>query len=479
MGAKMPVVFKNEKKKIHAVVSDDFDSPEQDVRRRITLQIQNTKLECVPIRGLQPNRRNAKKHPDRQITLLAENYKIFGFTQPIIIDEDDTILCGHARYFAALKLGLTDLPTIRLSHLSAAEKRALAIADNKLAELGEWDLHILPEELSFLFDSKTDLSFDPRLIGFETVEVDQVLIDEPAAERVDPADQVEPPQPAAAVTTAGDLWLCDQQKVLCGSALEETDYQALMGDERADIVFADAPYNVPNNGHVTGRVGVREFAMARGEMSIHEFTEFLHAFCGNVLRRVVAGAVIYLCMDWRHLRELQAAADPLFGALKNIIVWVKSNAGMGSFYRSQHEMILVYATPGGRAVNNFGLGAKGRYRTNVWKYPGFNAFGRGRDDALAMHPTVKPVALVADALMDCSNRGDTVLDPFGGSGTTMIAAERTGRRARLIEIDPLYCDLIVQRWQAFSGGTALLADTNETFDEVRARRQAGSAVRRV
>jgi hypothetical protein len=238
-----------------------------------------------PIGDLKPNRRNAKKHPDRQITLLVENYKLFGFTQPIIIDEDGMILCGHARYFAALKLGITHLPAIRLSHLSAAEKRALAIADNKLAELGEWDFDILPEELEFLFDSKTDLSFDPRLIGFETVEVDQILMDEPDAERADPADQVEPPDPAAAaITVTGDVWICDQQKVLCGSALDEGDYQALMADERADIVFADAPYNVPNAGHVTSRAGVREFEMARGEMSFDGFTEFLHAFCGNVLR---------------------------------------------------------------------------------------------------------------------------------------------------------------------------------------------------
>jgi len=219
--------------------------------------------------------------------------------------------------------------------------------------------------------------------------------------------------------------------------------------------------------------------MAAGEMTSEAFIAFNRAFCTNLLHCLAAGAVVYLCMDWRHLPELRAAADPVFGALKNHIVWVKSNAGMGSFYRSQHEMLLVYVTPGGRPTNNFGLGGKGRYRTNVWKYPGFNAFGRDRDESLAMHPTVKPVALVKDALLDCSNRGGIVLDPFGGSGTTMIAAESTGRRARLIEIDPLYSDLIVRRWQAFSGKLARLADTNETFDEVSARRaeEAGVAVR--
>jgi DNA modification methylase len=211
--------------------------------------------------------------------------------------------------------------------------------------------------------------------------------------------------------------------------------------------------------------------MAHGEMTSDEFTAFLSIIFKNTLDRMVDGAVGYFCMDWRHLLELRAAADPLFGALKNLIVWVKSNAGMGSFYRSQHELICVYAAPG-RSINNFGLGGKGRHRTNVWKYPGFNSFGRNRDKALAMHPTVKPVAMVADALMDCSNRGGIVLDPFGGSGTTMIAAERTGRRARLMEIDPLYCDVIVQRWQTFTDKVARLAETNETYDEVKARRGA-------
>jgi DNA modification methylase len=473
LGAKMPLTIKT--KKIHAAISDDFD--EKEVPHQLNIRIQHTKLECVPIGEIKPNRRNAKKHPARQILLLVENYKIFGFTQPIIIDEAGMILCGHARYFAASKLGLIHLTAIRLSHLSPAEKRALSIADNKLAELGEWDPDILPEELGFLFDSKTELSFDPRLVGYETVEVDQILTDEPNPAKADPADQFEPLDPAAvAFTTTDDLWVCDSHKVLCASALESADYRRLLGEERADLGFADGPYNVPNAGHVTSRLDVREFAMAAGEMTSEAFIAFNRAFCTNLLNYLAAGAVVYLCMDWRHLPELRAAADPVFGALKNHIVWVKSNAGMGSFYRSQHEMILVYVTPGGRSTNNFGLGGKGRYRTNVWKYPGFNAFGRDRDTALAMHPTVKPVALVKDALLDCSNRGGIVLDPFGGSGTTMIAAECTGRRARLIEIDPLYCDLIVRRWQTFSGKVARLADTNETFDEVSARRTEEASI---
>lgn len=311
------------------------------------------------------------------------------------------------------------------------------------------------------------------------MEIDQILLTEPDSNRADPADQIASQDPAvAAISQKGDLWVCDKHRVLCGDALSDDDYRTLMEGERAEIVFADFPYNVPNEGHVSSRPGVREFAMAAGEMSFEEFTQFLHTACELILNQVLAGTVVYFCMDWRHLRELQAAAGPVFGTLKNLIVWVKTNAGMGSFYRSQHELILVYAAPGQRPINNFGLGSKGRYRTNVWKYPGFNAFGRGRDKALAMHPTVKPTAMVADALLDCSNRGSIVLDPFGGSGTTMIAAERTGRRARLIEIDPLYCDLIVQRWQTFSGKIARLAETNETLDEVKARREDSTTASR-
>ena len=432
-------------------------------------------IEVVPISDIQLNPRNAKKHPERQIAVLQENIEKFGFTNPLLVDEDNKLIAGHARHEAARRAGLQQLPVIRLVHLTAADKRALAIADNKIAELGKWDLEILCEELTFIFDdAAVELKFDPRIIGFETVEVDQIIGgDSPKEDRSDPADVFETPPPETpAVTTMGDIWECDEHRLLCGDATNPESYSALMGRDQAEMVFTDPPYNVPNAGHVTKREDVREFAMAAGEMSPPEFTAFLSTVFGNVFSYMQAGAVGFFCIDWRHLWELWAAANPVFGQTKNLIVWVKHNAGLGSFYRSQHELICVYAAPG-KPINNFGLGAKGRHRTTVWKYPGFNSFGRHRDEALAMHPTVKPVAMVMDALKDCSNRGGIVLDPFGGSGTTMIAAERTKRRARLMEIDPLYCDTIVQRWQKFTGKTARLAETNETFDEVKARRGAG------
>jgi DNA modification methylase len=432
-------------------------------------------IEIIPISNIQLNPRNAKKHPEKQIALLQENIEKFGFTNPLLVDEDSKLIAGHARHEAARRAGLQELPVIRLTHLTAAQKRALAIADNKITELGEWDLDILSEELAFLFDdASVELDFDPRIIGFDTVEVDQILDDGSSKkDRSDPADDFETPPPETpAVTAAGDVWTCGDHRLQCGDATNPESHAALMGRDKAEVVVTDPPYNVPNAGHVTKREGVREFAMAAGEMSPETFTAFLSVVFGNIFNHMQAGAVAYFCMDWRHLPELWAAANPIFGTMKNLIVWVKRNAGLGSFYRSQHEMICVYAAPG-KPINNFGLGGKGRHRTNVWEYPGFNGFVRGRDEILAMHPTVKPTAMAMDALKDCSNRGGIVLDPFAGSGTTMIAAERTGRRARLMEIDPLYCDTIVQRWQTYTGKTARLAETNETFDEVKARRGAG------
>jgi hypothetical protein len=290
--------------------------------------------------------------------------------------------------------------------------------------MGEWDFEILEEELRDLTDPTLDLDFDISMIGFETPEIDQLLVTkQPDQPRRDPVDEIGPIDlNVPPVTRRGDLWNCGENRLFCGDSLDVSSYRAVMNGGVANIVFADPPYNVPNAGHVTDREGVREFPMAVGEMSREQFTEFLHTAAGHIRTFCCAGAVCYMCMDWRHLRELLDATHPVFGEPRNLIVWAKSNAGMGSFYRSQHELIFPFVVPGASPTNNFGLGGKGRYRSNVWNYPGFNGFGHDRDTALAMHPTVKPVAMVADALMDCSNRGDIVLDPFGGSGTTMIAA---------------------------------------------------------
>lgn len=473
----MPVTIvakkSNRPKIIH--VADDVapvGSPLLDQDRSLLANASVTPLEYIRLDELKPNPRSVKKHPERQIALLAENVACFGFTQPIAIDQNNVIVLGNARYEAASRAKLEHVPTIRLLHLSPTQKRALAIADNKLSVIGEWDEAILAEELQFLSDPALDLRFDIQILGFETVEIDNIL--EAARPRNSPAspDDALPDIPQYSVSTRGDVWIMEGHRLLCGDACNADDYRTLMGNDIADIVFTDPPYNVPNAGHVTSRRNVREFAMAAGEMSSTEFSGFLGQSFSAIVKHIRPGAVVFTCMDWSHLSELRTACDPIFGHPRNMIVWVKSNAGMGSFYRSQHEFIVPYVLPGAGPINNFGLGGKGRYRTNVWQYPGANAFGRKRDEELAMHPTVKPVALVADALKDCSNRRDIVLDPFGGAGTTMIAAERTGRSARLIEYDPLYCDVIVQRWQSSTGKTARIAETNETFEQVKARRSS-------
>lgn len=477
----MPVTIGKPFKKPNILQVDEWpDEPRREhqplpLDRRINLdaRIKFKCVEFVEIDALLLKQRNTRKHPEQQIARLAEVIEELGFNIPIAVDERGHILAGEGRYLAAKKIGMSHLPVVRLKHLTSAQKRAFAIADNRLAELGEWDFEVLAEELSFLFSTDEEITFDPLILGFDTPEADQIILGGAAADqKPDPADRNIPSPEKTSITAAGDIWICGKHKLCCGDATSSDTYHALLGREMADIVFTDSPYNVPNGGHVTDREGVREFAMAHGEMSPDQFTAFLSAALTRMRENMAAGSILYLCMDWRHLDELSAAARPLFGAMKNLIVWVKNNAGMGSFYRSQHELIAVYATPG-KVTNNFGLGGRGRHRTNVWKYAGLNSFGRSRDETLAMHPTVKPVAMVVDALRDCSHRDDIVLDAFGGSGTTMIAADKTGRRARLIEIDPLYCDVIVKRWQNFAGESARLAETGETFDEVKARRGAG------
>lgn len=441
---------------------------------RLVELMSTTAITVVALASLHPNPKNTKKHGAKQTALIGKNIEAFGFHTPIVTDETGMILCGHGRYQAAQLLGLDRVPTIILRGLSEPQKQALAISDNRLAELGEYDLSLISQTIAELYE--LDLDFDPSILGYDTLEIDKNLCATPLKSKADPADECDfPDATGRAVTMLRDVWCCGPHRVICSDALSNDAYDALMGNERAQIVFTDPPYNVPNRGHVTGRDGVREFAKAHGEMSSDEFIEFLGASCAKIGRHVLDGAVVFMCMDWRHIVELQAAAHPVFGHAKNLIVWVKNNGGMGTFYRSQHELILPFVAGDAPPINNFGLGAKGRYRTNVWQYPGLSSFGHGRDDTLAMHPTVKPVALVADALMDCSHRRGIVLDPFGGSGTTMIAAERTGRIARLIEIDPLYCDVTVRRWEKFTGREATLAGTDQTFRDIEAARKSEEA----
>ena len=421
-------------------------------------------IEYRPPATLQPYPRNARVHSKKQLRQIAASIERFGFTNPVLISNDDEIIAGHRRVSAAKLLGLATVPTLRLSHLSAAERRAYVIADNKLALSAGWDSEILAIELQGLID----LDFDVELTGFSLAEIDFVL-DEARESSATPSgpDDVVPPMPGVAATQRGDVWLLGRHRLVCGDARDANDYAALLGNERADLVFTDPPYNVAIGGHVCGSGSVRhdEFAMASGAMSEAAFTTFLTDTLGPMARSCRDGAIAYVCMDWRHMRELLAAGHAVFSELKNLCVWNKTNGGMGTFYRSKHELVFVWKVGTAPHVNSFGLGETGRYRTNVWDYAGISSIGKARREELAMHPTVKPVALVADAIRDCSKRGDIVLDAFGGSGSTLIAAEKTGRSARLIEYEPGYCDVIVERWQRLTGKRATLA-SGETFEDV-------------
>ena len=415
---------------------------------------------------LRPYANNARSHSRKQIKQIAESIERFGFTNPVLVTDDGEIVAGHGRVEAAKLLGLKAIPTIALSHLTDAERRAYVLADNKLALNAGWDREILAIELQGLID----LEFDVELTGFSLAETDFILDDmrDGDPNGTDSAEDQVPQIGNTVVTIRGDCWALGRHKLICGDARAPQDYATLLGSERTDIVFTDPPYNVPIDGHVSGLGSVkhREFAFASGEMSAAEFTQFLTNALSATASFMRDGAIAFVCMDWRHMGELLAAGKVAFSELKNLIIWNKTNGGMGTFYRSKHELIFAFKAGQGEHTNSFGLGETGRYRTNVWDYAGISSMTGSRRDELAMHPTVKPVAMIADALRDCSRRGEIVLDAFGGSGSTLIAAEMTGRVARLIEYDPVYCDTIIRRWEAFTGKRATLLSSGETFEEV-------------
>ena len=415
---------------------------------------------------LKPYARNARTHSKKQVKQIAASIERFGFTNPVLISDAGEIIAGHGRVEAARLLGRKTVPTLTLSHLSETERRAYIIADNKLAMNAGWEKEILAIELQAL----VDLEFDVELTGFSLAEVD-LAIDEASEASPDgpmsPEDAV-PLSWGDPVSRMGDLWQLGRHRLLCGDTRDAGGMDQLMDGGRADLVFTDPPYNVAIDGNVCGLGSVkhREFAFASGEMSESQFTTFLAETLGNMSRVMRDGAIAFVCMDWRHMTEVLAAGGQAFTELKNLVVWNKTNGGMGAFYRSKHELVFVFKQGTASHTNTFGLGETGRYRTNVWDYAGISSIGANRSDELAMHPTVKPVALIADAIRDCSKRGEIVLDGFGGSGSTLIAAEKTGRSARLIEYDPLYCDTILRRWQDYTGKRAKLVPTNEWFEDV-------------
>jgi DNA modification methylase len=439
-------------------------------RRGVSDTPRKLSIEYISPHDLKLDPNNPRIHSRKQERQIARSIKTFGFLVPVQADSDGKVIAGHGRVLAARELGMLVIPVIRLEHLTPAQLRAFAIAENKLTENAEWNPLLLGEQLKAL--SEAGLDFSVEVTGFEISEIDMLIEAlEPATENtVDPADELPKSDGAVPVTKLGDLWLLGRHRVLCANALEENDLSVLMHRQKASAVFVDPPFNVKIDGHVggLGKIKHREFQMASGEMNEPEFRSFLTRAFRLLVANSVDGSLHYVCMDWRHLGELLHVGDTVYEEFKALCIWNKGTGGMGSLYRSQHELILVFKNGKAPHRNNIQLGQFGRYRTNVWDYPGLNSFARSTEEGnlLELHPTTKPVALVADAIKDCTAHRDIVLDTFLGSGTTVIAAERTGRVCYGMEIDPLYVDTIVRRWQRFTSQSATHAASGKSFEEL-------------
>lgn len=426
-----------------------------------------------PLSELKLDPHNSRTHSPKQVRQIARSIETFGFVVPVLIDAQQRLIAGHGRIVAARRLGWSEVPTICLEHLSEAQAKAFAIADNRLTEISVWDDRLLGEQLKKL--SELELDFSLEVTGFEMAEIDLRIenLNLNGDDQTDTADAFDSIPAGPPVSRPGDLFLLgDKHRISCGSAIEQGSYEALMSTERAAMAFTDPPYNVRIKDNVSGLGAVhhRDFAMASGEMDEAQFIVFLTQACSLLTRYSVEGALHYIFIDWRHIGELLAAGRPVYSELKNVCTWVKNHTGMGALYRSRHELIFVFKYGQAPHRNNIQLGKFGRDRTNVWMYPSPRT-PSDEGNLLALHPTVKPVRLVADAILDCTARNDIILDSFLGSGTTVIAAERTGRRCYGLEIDPVYVDTIIRRWQAYTGESARHASNGKSFTELEAERE--------
>jgi DNA modification methylase len=414
---------------------------------------------------IKPYKSNPKIHKNKQIQQIVNSISEFNFNNPVLIDENNVIIAGHGRLLAANHLNMTQIPVIKLSHLSDAQKKAYRIADNKLTENGEWDFDLLKIEFEDLCHLELDFNLD--ITGFDTADIDVMLDDSPKENKLDEKANAVPFIPEdEIISRLGDVWQLGKHRIICGNALEKESYSSLLQDQKASMVFTDPPYNVKVDGHVCGlgKIKHKEFSMASGEMSEEEFQNFL-SVSFNLLKEFSKEASLhYICMDWRHIKEIINAAS-VYDEFKNLCVWNKDNGGMGSLYRSKHELIFIFKNGKDSHINNIELGSHGRYRTNVWDYPGANSFGKDKDN-LKFHPTVKPIEMVKDAILDVTNRGDIVLDSFLGSGTTLIAAEKCGRICYGIELEPLYIDTTIRRWESLTGASAINLSSGKTYREL-------------
>lgn len=434
------------------------------------------KIVELPIDSVRVSPHSARSHSRAQLTKLRKSIGHFGFLVPVLVDESNTLITGHARLKAALSLGYQYIPAIPIAHLSEAEIRAYQLADNKLCELGEWDKAKLRAELEFL--TEIDLDFDLELTGFEMAEIDVLLSEQNIAEEVAIPD---PPEANETLCEPGDIWQLGPHRIVCGDSCDLKTIERLMAGKAAQMQISDPPYNVPTAGHIStsDSAGHGNFAMAAGEMSCAEFTDFLITTQSTLSSACNAGSLHYIFMDWRHLVEITEAVQTVYDELINVCVWSKTNGGMGSFYRSAHELIFVALKGKGPHINNIQLGAYGRYKTNVWEHGGMNTFGSDRDDCLSVHPTVKPTQMIADAIMDATHRGNIVLDGFLGSGTTLLAAEISGRVGYGVEYEPRYVDVAIQRWQTLTGKQAVNALSGHTFNDLAAARDEAGLLQEV
>jgi DNA modification methylase len=427
---------------------------------------------------LKPDSANPRSHSKKQIRQIADSITTFGFLCPVLVDADLNLITGHGRLRAGRQLGMTEVPTVRVDHLTPDQIRAFRIADNRLTENATWDDRLLAEQLRDL--SLAGLDFDIEVTGFEMAEIDLRItaLDGTPEQGNDPADVVPEVLPGT-VSKFGDMWFLNRHRVLCADARDGAAFAALMGEEHAAIIFTDPPCKVPIEGCASdlGAIHHRPFPMVSGEMDAPEFTAFLGQAFRNLAAFSADGSIHYICMDWRHIEELLAASHTAYSELKNLCVWVKDNRGKSSLYRSQHELVFVFKHGRNEDRKNIQCGQFGRNRSNVWHYAEAKSFVRSGADGnlLALHQTVKPVTMVADAILDCSGRGEIVLDAFLGSGTAVIAAERTGRRCYGLELDPRYVDTTVRRWQALTKGSARHAASGRCFDDLAREAEAANA----
>jgi len=431
----------------------------------------------VPIDQIRVFEDSARRHPKRQLNKMIKLLRHFGQIVTLIVDENNKLIDGHLMLDALRRLGATEVAVSVLKEISPAEVIALRLSLNRLAEDTVWDSDKLRDQIQEL-QELNELSFDMELTGFDAPEIDHILSIEAIAD--DAIEEVKASDLMPGMRTMvrrGDVFRLGDHAVCCDDSRDPGVLAKAMNGELARVVFIDPPYNVPIQGHVSGlgKTRHREFPLASGEMTPVQFTSFLEEALNSVASVAVDGAILFVCMDFRHMGELLSAAVEAALELKNLCVWVKSAPGMGTFYRSQHELVFVFKKGSGPHTNNFELGQYGRSRSNVWRYAGVNTWGKDRMKLLGAHPTVKPLVMVADALKDVSKRGETVVDSFLGSGTTLLAAEKTGRRCVGIELDPGYVEVAIRRWQSLTGRDAVLAETGQTFDEVISTRLRQSA----